>query len=385
MIYCDNAATSWPKPPGVADAMHSFIDTIGANPGRAAHRQAIAAARIVYETRDAVAALLGAPDPLRVVFCRNVTEALNVILSGMLRPGNRVITSSMEHNSMMRPLRALESARGIQIDSVQCSSQGVLHPADIESAIRPETALIALTHASNVTGTLLPVAEAGAIARKHGLLLCVDAAQTAGACPIDMGADMIDILAFTGHKSLYGPMGTGGFVLGERVDESRICPLMLGGTGSRSEEEQQPEFVPDKFESGTPNVVGLAGLRAGIQWVSTEGVETIRAREIELTRQVVTQLQSAGNITVYGTGDATKQTATISFNIHGASPTDIGLALDERFEIFCRAGLHCSPAGHKTIGTFPGGTVRVALGAFTTDNDVEEIRRAILSLAEEQV
>ncbi len=270
MIYFDNAATSWPKPPGVAEAMTHYLAEIGANPGRSGHRLAVEAARMVYGVREAVAELFGAPDPLRVVFGANATEALNLALNGLLRPGDHVVTASMEHNSVMRPLRALERG-GVQVTVVRCSPDGVLDPADLEAAIRPDTRLIALNHASNVVGTLLPVAEAGRIARQHGTLLLVDAAQTAGAYPINVQADAIDLLAFTGHKSLYGPMGTGGLVIGERVDVTQLAPLKRGGTGSRSEHEEQPEFLPDLCESGTPNAVGLAGLGAGMRWVLGAG------------------------------------------------------------------------------------------------------------------
>ncbi len=238
MIYFDNAATSWPKPPGVAEAMVHFLEEVGANPGRAAHRRAVESGRIVYETREAVAELFNAPDPLRVVFGPNVTDALNLALRGLLRRGDHVVTSSMEHNSVMRPLRALERD-GVEVTVVACSPQGQLDPRAVEDALRPNTRMVALNHASNVVGTILPVAEVGAICRAHGLLLLVDAAQTGGAYPVDLQADLIDLLAFTGHKSLYGPMGTGGLIVGERVDEKEIEPLRRGGTGSRSEHDLQ--------------------------------------------------------------------------------------------------------------------------------------------------
>ena len=236
MIYFDNAATSWPKPPSVAEAMVHFLNEVGANPGRSAHRLSVEASRIVYDAREALAQLFNIPDPLRIVFGSNATEALNMALRGILRPGHHVITSSMEHNSVMRPLRALER-QGVEVTVVQCSPEGFLDPAGMEAAVRPNTAMIALNHGSNVVGTLLPVAEVGRIARRHGLLLLVDVAQTGGAYPIDVQADGIDLLGFTGHKSLYGPMGTGGLVIGERVDVARMEPLKRGGTGSRSEKE----------------------------------------------------------------------------------------------------------------------------------------------------
>ncbi len=382
MVYFDNAATSWPKPPGVAEAMVRFLNYVGANPGRAGHRMAVEAGRVVYAAREAVAELVGAPDPLRVVFAANATEALNLALCGLLCPGDHVVTSSMEHNSVMRPLRALES-EGVAVTVVQCSPEGDLAPDAVEAAVRPNTALIVLNHASNVVGTLLPVAEAGEIARRRGILLLVDAAQTAGACPMDVEADWIDLLAFTGHKSLCGPMGTGGLVIGERVDVSRLRPLKRGGTGSRSEREEQPDFLPDMCESGTPNAVGLAGLEAGIRWVLERGVEAIRAREVNLTRRLIDGLWSIPGVTVYGPLDADRQTATVSFNIAGMEPSEVGLRLDEEHGILCRVGLHCAPSAHKTIGTFPVGTVRFGLSAFNTPRDVDAALAAVAQLAQE--
>jgi cysteine desulfurase/selenocysteine lyase len=382
MIYFDNAATSWPKPPGVAEAMTRFLDKVGANPGRAAHRQAVESGRIVYDTREAVCELFHAPDPLRVVFGLNVTEALNLALRGLLRPGDHVVTSSMEHNSMMRPLRALEGG-GVQVTVVGCSRQGVLDPADVEAAIRPDTRLVALNHASNVVGTLLPVAEVGALCRERNILLLVDAAQTGGAYPIDVEADGVDLLAFTGHKSLGGPMGTGGLIVGQQVDETQFEPLVRGGTGSRSEHEVQPDFLPDMRESGTPNVVGLAGLQAGVRWVLERGVEAIRAHEVALAQALITRLRAVPGVTVYGTLDAELQTATVSFNIAGMAPSQVGLRLDDEYGIMCRVGLHCAPTAHKTIGTFPDGTVRFGLSAFNTMDEVETALAAVEGLVQE--
>jgi cysteine desulfurase family protein len=376
MIYFDNAATSWPKPPGVAEAMVHFLNQVGANPGRSAHRLSIESARIVYSAREAVAELFNAPDPLRVVFGANVTEALNLALRGLLRPGDHVITSSIEHNSVMRPLRALE-AQGVELSVAPCSPQGFLDPADVEAAIRPNTTMIVLNHASNVVGALLPVAEVGRIARERGMLLLVDAAQTGGAYPVDVQADGIDLLAFTGHKSLYGPMGAGGLIIGERVDVERMIPLKRGGTGSRSEREEQPDFLPDMCESGTPNVPGLAGLEAGIRWVRERGVEAIRAHEVALTQRLIAGLREIPGVTVYGGLDAELQTSTVAFNVAGMQPSEVGLRLDEEFDVLCRVGLHCAPAAHKTLGTFPGGAVRFGLGAFNTAAEVDAAVAAV--------
>jgi cysteine desulfurase family protein len=382
MIYFDNAATSWPKPPGVAEAMVHFIDDVGANPGRSAHRLAVESGRIVYSAREAVAGLFNAPDTLRVVFGLNVTEALNLALRGLLRPGDHVVTSSMEHNSMMRPLRALER-QGVGVTVVPCSAEGFLDPADVAAALRPNTVLIALNHASNVVGTLLPVAEVAGIARDRGLIVLVDAAQTGGAYPIDVQADGVDLLAFTGHKSLYGPMGTGGLIVGARVDVARMEPLKRGGTGSRSEQEEQPDFMPDMCESGTPNAVGLAGLEAGVRWVLERGVAAIRAHEVALAQRLIDGLMGVPGVTVYGGLDAERQTATVSFNVAGMEPSEVGLRLDENHGIMCRVGLHCAPAAHRTIGTFPVGTVRFGLGALNTVDEVDAAVAAVEQIARE--
>lgn len=380
MIYLDNAATSWPKPPGVAEAMVAFLEQVGANPGRAAHRLAIESGRIVYGAREAVAEVFHSANPLRVTFAANVTEALNTALRGFLHPGDHVVTSSMEHNSVMRPLRALER-QGVALTVVRCSPEGVLDPGDIASALRPNTAMIVLNHASNVVGTLLPVLEVGRIARAHDALLLVDAAQTGGAYPVDMEADGIDLLAFTGHKSLYGPMGTGGLIFGSRMDPARIEPLKRGGTGSRSELEEQPGFLPDRFESGTLNVVGLAGLEAGIRWVLAQGVEAIRQHEQALTQQLIDGLLSIQRVAVYGTRDSRQQVACVSFDVDGLDPSDVARRLDDEHDVLCRSGLHCAPAAHRTIGTFPRGSVRFGLGAMNTSEQITRAIQAVTQIA----
>jgi cysteine desulfurase/selenocysteine lyase len=385
MIYFDNAATSWPKPPGVVQAMAHFLDEVGANPGRSGHRLSLEAGRIVYEARERVAELFNGPDPLRVVFGANVTEALNLAIHGYLRPGDHVVTSSIEHNSVMRPLHSLATANdnhaSIDLTVVPCSPAGFLDPADLESAIRPETVMIVLNHASNVCGSVLPVRAAGAIARRYGCLLLVDAAQTAGTYPIDVEADQIDLLAFTGHKAMGGPMGTGGLLIGKRVDLARLSPFKQGGTGSRSEHEIQPDFLPDMCESGTLNAVGLAGLAAGVRWVLDQGVDTIRHHEVELTARLLDGLQDIPGVTVYGGLDAKRQTATVSFNVAGLEPSEVGLRLDDEYGILCRVGLHCAPAAHKTLGTFPSGTVRFGLGAFNRPDEIGTALQAVLDMA----
>jgi len=380
MVYLDNAATSWPKPPGVALKMTEYLEEVGANPGRSGHRLSVEAARIVYQTRESIAELFNAPDPLRVVFASNVTEGLNLALYGYLRPGDHLITSSMEHNSVMRPLRDL-ARQGVELTILPCSAQGQLMPEQIEDALQPNTVMIALNHASNVCGTLLPISEAAVIARERGVTLLVDAAQTAGAYPIDLERDQIDLLAFTGHKSLYGPMGTGGLVIGERVDLDRLLPLKRGGTGSRSEHEEQPDFLPDKYESGTANAVGLAGLGASLDWLSERGVLSVRSHELGLMKELLEGLSSFSEVVLYGTGDPDLQTATVSLNIEGVQPSEIGQVLDEEYGILCRVGLHCAPAAHRTLGTFPSGTVRFGLGAFNTHDDINLALDAVRELA----
>lgn len=379
-LYLDNAATSWPKPAAVREAMLCYFDTIGANPGRSGHSLSIEAGRIVDSARESVATLFNAPDPLRVAFAANATEALNLALRGWLRPGDHVLTSSMEHNAVMRPLRQLEK-EGVELSVMPCRPDGTLDPSQIEPAIRANTTLIVFSHASNVTGTLLPVAEAGAIARRRGLLLLVDSASTAGAFPIDMQADNIDLLAFTGHKSLLGPTGTGGLVIGERVDTARLLPLTRGGTGSRSESEEQPDWLPDRYESGTLNMLGLAGLDAAIRWILARGVDAIRAHSVELTGMLIDGLAGIDGVTVHGTRDPRRQTGTVSFSIDGVSPSDAGYWLDEDFNIQCRIGLHCAPAAHRTLGTFPTGTIRFAPGASASKDDIRRALEAVQAIA----
>lgn len=376
LTYLDNAATSWPKPPEVARAMKWFLDRVGANPGRSGHRLSILAARVVYEARETLAELLGIADPLRIIFCANATHALNLALRGLLRPGCHVIATGLEHNSVIRPLHALE-AEGVTLTIVDCEPDGTLHPATVAKALRPETALIVMTHASNVVGTILPVREVAAVAREHGALLLVDAAQSLGAFPFTFAELEADLLAFTGHKALYGPMGTGGLVIGERVDTDHLDPLMRGGTGSESDSELQPDFLPDKFESGTLNVVGLAGLEAAVRWLRTRGVQALRERETHLTARLIEGLLAIGGVRVQGPLDAHRRVPVVSFTIEGRDPGEIGWRLDQDFGIAARVGLHCSPLAHKTLGTYPQGTVRLSLGAFTTEREVDRALQAI--------
>ncbi len=377
MIYLDNAATSWPKPPEVTKAMIEVLDRAGGNPGRSGHRLSVAAARAVYETRELVACLLGVSDPLRVIFTSNATHAINLALNGILRPGDSVVTTSMEHNAVMRPLRRLEK-RGVRVKVASCKASGQLDPARVAALVDGTTRMLVMTHASNVAGTILPVAEIAAIAHRAGALLLVDAAQTAGALPINIEKTGIDLLAFTGHKELQGPTGIGGLVLGQRVDPGAIEPLMSGGTGSRSEFEEQPEDLPDKFEAGTANLVGIAGLGAGIRKVMETGIETIREHQKCLTRILVEDLSVIPKVKLYGTLEPDATVAIVSFSAAGQRVSEIGLRLDEEFGVLTRVGLHCAPAAHRTIGSFPEGTVRIAPGISTT---VQEVKTAVQAVS----
>jgi len=379
LVYLDNAATSWPKPPAVAEMMMRYLTDIGANPGRAGHRLAVAAGRLVLQTRERLAELFGVDDPFRVVFTQNVTEALNLALLGLLRPGDHVVTTSMEHNAMMRPLHHL-AQNGVELTVVPCRVDGALDPDEVARAVRPHTVLLAALHASNVVGTLLPVAELSRLTRERDILFLLDAAASAGQEPLDLERDGVDLLVFTGHKGLLGPTGTGGLVLGRRVPPGRLRPLIRGGTGSRSASHEQPDFLPDLYESGTLNVAGLAGLGASVGWLLEQGLDALRRRRWALVQSLLDGLQAIDGVTVYGTGDARRQTAAVSFNIAGLSPSTAGLRLDEEYGVLCRVGLHCAPAAHRTIGAFPDGTIRFAPGPFTTEAEIDRALQAVAAL-----
>jgi cysteine desulfurase family protein len=356
--------------------MDRFIRTVGASPGRSGHQLSIQAARVVYEAREAVSQLLGLNNPHRIIFTSSATEALNLVINGLLNLDDHVITTGIEHNSVMRPLRALENT----VTVVPCSKEGFLEPDDIRKAISKNTRLIVMNHASNVVGTILPIAEVGEIAHDYGVLLCVDAAQTAGAFPIGINEAKIDLLAFSGHKSLFGPPGTGGLYIRVGV-EQLLQPLIRGGTGSRSEHEYQPDFLPDKYESGTPNTLGLAGLNAGTRFVLSKGVTTLRTKEEKVTQLLISGLESIPKVTIYGSRDAQKQIAVLSFNIAGLTPSNVAMELEQQHGIMCRPGLHCAPIAHKTIGTFPEGTVRLSPGYFNSEEEVNIVIEAISRIA----
>jgi cysteine desulfurase family protein len=380
MIYLDNAATTWPKPDCVVNAMTRYMRDVGANPGRSGHRLANEAERVRRSTRESVAALVGLPDPMGIVFTLNATAALNLVLHGLLRPGSHVVVTGMEHNAVMRPLASLGD-QGVTVSLAPGTPEGTVAAGAIEACLRPETRLIVAIHGSNVCGTLLPVREIGAVARRHGVPLLVDAAQTVGCVPIDMTADNLTLLAFSGHKGMLGPTGTGGLAIHESFDVGSLAPWVHGGTGSRSAQTRQPDFLPDKFEAGTPNIVGLAGLDAGARFILERGVPAIRDRERRLTRRLIDGLSTVPGVRVLGTGNADLQTAVVSFVVAGRQVSDIALALDERYAIMCRPGLHCAPQAHQTLGTFPEGAVRFSASPHTTEAEVDRAVEAVAALA----
>jgi cysteine desulfurase / selenocysteine lyase len=376
MIYLDNAATSWPKPPVVLKAMADALEKAGGNPGRSGHRLSIAAARIMYNTRDELAGFFGVHDPLRVIFTANATHALNLALNGLLKPGDRVLTTSMDHNAVRRPLRHLER-RGIGLDIVPCIADGSLNVSDIVRSVNSATKLVIITHASNVVGTILPVTAVAEVAHQAGAMLLVDAAQTAGVLLINMTEMGIDLLAFTGHKELLGPPGIGGLVMADTFDISRLETIVRGGTGSLSELEEQPEDLPDKYESGTANLVGIAGLGAGLRFVLERGIDQVNEHFKQMTRILVEDLSVIPGVRLYGTLDAEQAVSVVSFTAAGRRVSEIGMRLDEEFGILSRVGLHCAPAAHRTIGSFPEGTVRLSPGIFTTVDDIKKTVQAI--------
>jgi cysteine desulfurase family protein len=377
VIYLDNAATTYPKPECVYQAVDRFNREAGGNPGRGGSRATLEAGSVVLEAREAVARLFNAADSTRVCFALNVTESLNTALKGILEPGDHVITSAMEHNAVARPLFALQS-RGIEWTVVPCGPDGSLDPEDVRRAIRPHTRMVCVLHASNVTGTIMPIAEIGRITRQHGVLFVVDAAQTAGVLPLDVEAQHIDILAFAGHKGLLGPQGTGGMYVRPGVT---VRPLKEGGTGSRSESLQQPDFLPDALESGTMNTPGIAGLLAGVEYVRQQGLDVIRAHERRLTDLLLDGLREIPGCQVLGPASSLQRTAVVSFNLEGVDCGEVSMALDHRYGIMTRSGLHCAPLAHATLGTLERGACRMSPGYFTSEEDVAFAVRAVADIA----
>jgi cysteine desulfurase / selenocysteine lyase len=375
-IYLDNAATTFPKPEQVYRAVDHALREIGVGPGRGSYRRGLAASRMVFEAREAVAALFRIRDSARVIFTHSATESLNLALNGLLKPGDHVVSTTMEHNSLLRPLCLAEKI-GVEVTWVPGDCCGLVDWKDIRAALRSNTRLVALSHCSNVTGALQPVAEIGALARKEGILFLLDAAQSAGAVPIDVDDMKIDLLAVPGHKGLFGPQGTGILYVGEGVE---LRPLIVGGTGGFSSVAEQPETLPERFESGTMNTPGIAGLKAGVEFVSSTGVGEIRRKEALLVTQLLEGLAGIPGIVTYSPGSPELRLGMVSFTAGGHDPAEIGFLLDSEFDIAVRVGLHCAPEAHRTIGTFPGGAVRVSPGYFNSGQDIEIFLSALSTI-----
>jgi cysteine desulfurase / selenocysteine lyase len=397
MIYFDNAATSFPKAPGVNEAMSRFLAEDAANPGRAGHRMAIAAEQMLDGVRLKLVRLFEGEDPARMVFTMNGTDALNIAIKGVLAPGRdgggaaitHVITTDLEHNSVSRPLQAMADRKQIELTRVTFDDDGFIDPEDVRKAIRPNTRLIVMTHASNVLGTIQDAAAVGAIARKHDVLFCLDAAQTAGVLPVSIKELNVDLLAFPGHKSLLGPTGTGALYVGERCpqsslvvdDTARFNPWREGGTGGDSATPTQPAEFPHYLEGGTPNTVGIAGLGAGVDYVNQQGIGKALAHEQQMVQTLIDRFADDERFTVYGTRDAKRRVGTVSLNITGYDAPDVGSILDDSFQIAVRPGLHCAPYTHRRLGTFPDGAVRISPGAFNTGDELARLLDALDQIA----
>ena len=379
MIYLDNAATSFPKPEKVYRVMDDCMRNYCANPGRAGHKMALDAGRGIHKTRELICKLFNIDNPMQIVFTSNATDSLNLAIKGALKPGDHVITTSMEHNSMIRPIKELEKI-GVRNTIVMCDQQGRIDVNNIRKAIRRNTKMIAMTHASNVTGTIMPIEEVGKIAKERRLIFLVDAAQSAGVYKIDVEKMGIDLLAVPGHKGLMGPQGTGILYIAEGL---KLRQLKEGGTGSKSELLTQPDIIPDRYESGTPNTPGIIGLGAGIEFVLDEGIEKIQKHEKELTAYMLEELKKIDKIKIYGPQNAEEQASVISINIVDEDSSEISYILDKEFDIGVRSGLHCGPLAHKTVGTLEPGTVRFSLGYFNTKKEVKKAIEALKKICEE--
>jgi len=376
-IYMDNAATTFPKPESVYVATDNFSRFQGGSPGRGTHRQTIQAGTVLLDTREALARLFNITDSTRIAFTPNVTESLNLGLKGWLQPGDHVITTSMEHNAVARPVYAM-TRQGLEWTSVKCDPRGMLDPQDIERAIQTNTRMICILHASNLSGTIMPIAEVGAIARDHGIVFMVDTAQTAGVLELDVETQHIDILAFTGHKGLMGPQGTGGIYIRPGL---LLKPLKEGGTGSLSESLEQPECMPDRFESGTPNTPGIAGLGAGIDFILSTGRSQVREHEKHLTGMLLQALQEIRGVEVYGPQNLEQRVAVVAFNIDDVDCGQVSLRLEYEHGIITRSGLHCSPLAHQTLGSLERGACRLSPGYFTTESEILTVIKAIDDIA----
>lgn len=380
-IYLDNASTTFPKPPIVAKAVCSYMTEAGTNIGRGDYSSAYGVEDTVFETRELICGLLGGEDPAQVVFTRNVTESINLLLKGFLEPGDHVIVTSMEHNAVMRPLTQL-TAKGITFSRAACSPQGDLNPCDIERLITPRTKLVLTTHASNVCGTATPIREIAKVCRAHGVRFAIDAAQSAGVLPIDARAWGIDAVCFTGHKGLLGPQGIGGIMFTGDFSKE-VSTLVAGGTGSSSDLESMPSFMPDKLEAGTPNLPGIVGLGAGIEWINSKGIDAIREHELALAGRLMegmAPLEEAGLVRIVGKKGLTGRTGVVSIQTPHHELAQLAHALDAEFGIQVRVGLHCAPSAHKTLGTFPTGTIRFSMGWSNTEIDIDSALFALRHL-----
>lgn len=375
MIYLDNAATTYPKPEQVYDSIMDCMKNYCANPGRAGHKMAMRAAREIYDARENIAKLFNIDNPMNIILTNNATDSLNLAIKGAVKEGDHIITTSIEHNSVIRPIKSLE-ARGISNTIVNCNKEGFLDVNDIKNAIKPNTKLIVTTHASNVVGTLVDIKAVGEIAKENNILYLVDASQTAGVYSIDVKDMNVDMIAAPGHKCLLGPQGTGILYIREGLS---VDILKEGGTGSKSEDLFQPEIVPDRYESGTNNTPGIAGLNEGVKFILEKGIDNIRLHEEELCQYMLDKLEEVPNIKIYGTKDSKKRAAVIAINIGDMDSGEITFILDSEYDIATRSGIHCAPLAHKTLGTLEQGAVRFSLGYFNTK---EEIDKAVDALKE---
>jgi cysteine desulfurase/selenocysteine lyase len=380
-IYLDNAATSFPKPNVVHDTVDNYNRNLGTPVGRGAYRQAVEIQRTVDRCRQRAAELFGVESPERIIFTFNGTDSLNLALQGLLEPGDHVVTTVIEHNSVLRPLRELQDRIGIDVTHVAADESARVDPADVRNAIRPETKLVAVVQASNVTGTIQPIDVIGEITRKAGAIFLVDAAQSAGHVPIDVSNSPIDLLACPGHKGLLGPLGTGLLYIRPGL-ETQLRSVRQGGTGSNSEDDRQPETLPDKYESGNHNTPGLVGLEAALGWLHERGLDSIRNHERELTARLIDGLAPIAGLDVFGPCDVEQQLGVVSLSLPELEPQIFAALLDENFGLQTRAGLHCAPGVHRCLGTFDqGGTVRLSVGPFTTADDIDLAVTAVGELA----
>ena len=377
-IYLDNASTSFPKAEGVAEAVYHYIKDCGCNINRGGYDEAYQAEEIVLRTRQQLTELFHGPDCRNVVFTRNITESLNVLLKGFLKAGDHVLVSAMEHNAVMRPLSQL-TEQDVSFDRIPCMADGTLDISAMDRLLRENTCAVVMLHASNVCGTLIPVETVGAFCHAHGLRFILDTAQTAGVFPIDMEAMHIDALAFTGHKGLLGPQGIGGFILQPDM-VPLVQPLIAGGTGSISHEEQMPSFMPDRFEAGTMNLPGIMGLHAALCWLERETIAAVRSHELELTERFLSGALDIPCLRVVGRQDIAGRAGVVSVVPENADPALAADALGREYGIMVRVGLHCAPNAHKTLGTFPTGTIRFSFGRWNTPQQVDTALSALREL-----